>query len=72
MKSSGEYIAPFTANKEYPAYYHERDVEQMIEAAVTDYLTEAAKKVDYPYRDKFGCHCDVPSIVLSLIPEITS
>lgn len=29
-------------------------------------LDLAAEKCNYPYRDEYGCGCDVPSIILGL------
>lgn len=31
-------------------------------------LEAASEKTNYPYRDEFGCHCDVPNIVLNAYP----
>jgi|CXWK01.1.fsa_nt_gi hypothetical protein len=43
---------------------------KMINEGRREALQVASEKVNYPYKDEFGCGCDVPSIVLQLINEI--
>lgn len=47
---------------------------ELIAEAMKQYAKEvlehAADKVNYPYRDEYGCHCDVPSIVLNIINQL--
>lgn len=71
MKTASEILAENTPyeNLEFQTWVQQGIIKAMIQYA-TQVLECAAEKVNYPYRDEFGCHCDVPSIILNQIKEL--
>lgn len=68
MKTAEDYIKGHKPNSEYPSYYHESDVEEMINEARKECLEEAAERAEADnYEDG---RAFVKKSILNLIKEL--
>ncbi len=65
-----KWIPAHDTDSENEPMWLKSDVMEAMKQYATEALQEAAKKINYPYRDEFGCHCDVSNIVLNIINEL--
>lgn len=77
MKTASEYLKGHKANREYPSYYHENDIEEMIKAARKEAIEAAAERATVNYEfDSFDDKVIAGSIkvdkqsILSIITEL--